>query len=168
MYQCILNKDKVKKVIKIVGISVMFFLLSRTSYAQVEISGDDTPAPSAELHVKENTLVPKGVLFPSMNTVQMRAIVNPANGLIVYNTDYKRYMYYVTYNNGTPFNSWVCMGGMQVANERVDLEPLSGVGLSQGIMSYEASTGKALYYNGSGWTELCITANTITPTVNNP
>jgi len=152
----------------IIYIISLLLTISITAYSQVEVNGDDSPAPSAELHIKESTSAPKGVLFPSMNTTEMRAIVNPANGLIVYNSDYKRYMYYVTYNNGTPFNSWVCMGGMQVANLRVDLEPPAGNDLSQGFMSYEASTGKALYYNGTTWTELCTSGNTITPTVNNP
>jgi len=157
------------ELLKIYSALIIVLLLPSIGIAQVEVNGNDTPSPSAELHVKENTSAPKGVLFPSMNTVQMRAIANPANGLIIYNTDYKRYMYYVSYNNGTPFNSWVCMGGMQVANIRTDLEPPSGTDLSQGFMSYEASSGKAYYFNGTDWTELCTTTgNDIIPTINNP
>ena len=43
-----------------------------------------TAAPSAVLHVESTT---KGVLFPRMTASQRDAIVSPAEGLIIYNTD---------------------------------------------------------------------------------
>ena len=51
------------------------------------IIGDpcETPIdPSSMLTVNS---VDKGVLLPRMTTAEMNAIVDPANGLIVYNTD---------------------------------------------------------------------------------
>lgn len=49
--------------------------------------GTITPDASAILDISSST---KGMLFPRMTTAQRNAIVNPAVGLIVYNTDEKR------------------------------------------------------------------------------
>jgi hypothetical protein len=49
------------------------------------------PAPSAQLEVRSSS---KGVLIPRMSTVEMGLIVAPAQGLMVYNTDTKSFLYY--------------------------------------------------------------------------
>jgi hypothetical protein len=49
------------------------------------------PAPSAQLEVRSTS---KGVLIPRMTTVEMGLIVAPAQGLMVYNTDTKSFLYY--------------------------------------------------------------------------
>ncbi len=49
------------------------------------------PDPSAQLEVRSSS---KGVLVPRMNTVEMGLIVAPAQGLMVYNTDTKSFLYY--------------------------------------------------------------------------
>ena len=55
--------------------------------AQVAISNNGSaPANSAMLEVKSNS---KGFLPPRMNSSAIAAIVNPAEGLVVYNTDVK-------------------------------------------------------------------------------
>ena len=58
----------------------------QVSFAQQNTGiGTLTPNPSAKLDVVSTT---QGVLVPRMNTVQMNAIAAPANGLMIYNTDY--------------------------------------------------------------------------------
>ncbi len=60
--------------------------------AQVKISTDSDPAhPSAMLEVKSDT---KGLLPPRMTTTQRTDIVNPAAGLMIYNTDTKCINFY--------------------------------------------------------------------------
>lgn len=54
--------------------------------AGVGIGGDNN-APSAALSIESTT---QGLLFPRLSTVQRNAIVNPAEGLIVYNLNTKQ------------------------------------------------------------------------------
>jgi len=65
---------------------LFFFLLTGMNiYAQVGINADNSaPDPSAMLDVKSDN---KGLLPPRMTHAQMAAIVDPANGLIIYCTD---------------------------------------------------------------------------------
>ena len=64
-------------------------------FAQVGISSDNsTPAASAGLDVNFNN---KGFLPPRMNTTQRNAVMSPAEGLVIYNTDQKALNVY----NGT-------------------------------------------------------------------
>lgn len=60
-----------------------------------------TPDASA---IFEASSTNKGQLFPRMTTLQRDGIVNPANGLLIYNIDCNSFNYY----NGT---SWVSMNG---------------------------------------------------------
>jgi len=66
----------------------LFFLTiifcSLFSYAQNVGIGTSTPHASAALEIKDST---KGILIPRMTMVQRNAIVNPAEGLMVYQTD---------------------------------------------------------------------------------
>ncbi|MFD1163908.1 MULTISPECIES: hypothetical protein [Hwangdonia] len=64
------------------------------SAAQVGI-GTTTPDTSSILDVESTD---KGVLIPRLTTVQINAIVNPANGLVVYNTDLNEFQF----NCGSP------------------------------------------------------------------
>ncbi|MES2850861.1 MAG: hypothetical protein V4685_17505 [Bacteroidota bacterium] len=65
-----------------VFISVLFFSVNNVN-AQIGI-GTNNPNPSAELDVYSNT---RGLLLPRMSTPQRKAIVNPAIGLLVFDTD---------------------------------------------------------------------------------
>ncbi|MCD4735602.1 MAG: hypothetical protein K8R53_06130, partial [Bacteroidales bacterium] len=61
-------------------------IASCTLTAQVSVNTDDSdPDASAMLDVKSTE---KGLLLPRMTEVEMYAIANPAEGLIVYCTDY--------------------------------------------------------------------------------
>ncbi len=73
-----------KKITKIILLALLINFGMNT-IAQVAINNDGTtPDASAMLEVKSTT---KGFLLPRMNTYQIRTIDEPADGLMVYNTD---------------------------------------------------------------------------------
>jgi hypothetical protein len=81
-------------------------LFSATLVAQnVGINTDgSTPDASAMLHIKSSN---SGLLIPSMNAAQRTAIVLPATGLLVYQTDGSTGFYY---NTGTPASpNWLLL-----------------------------------------------------------
>jgi hypothetical protein len=75
-------------------------LLSLQVIAQTGI-GTTTPDPSAKLHVASTD---KGLLIPRLTLNQRTAISNPANGLMVYQTDGLTGFYVNTGSSGSP--SW--------------------------------------------------------------
>lgn len=67
------------------GMLALILLLNNSSAAQgVTVGAPNPPDPSAVLDVQSNT---SGFLLPRLTTAQRNAIVNPAIGLQVYNTD---------------------------------------------------------------------------------
>ncbi|HEY6503351.1 MAG TPA: hypothetical protein VIZ28_05195 [Chitinophagaceae bacterium] len=68
---------------KITLLPLSFFILTYTFSQNVGI-GTTTPNSSAQLDVQSTT---KGMLPPRMTSAQRNAIVTPANGLLVYDTD---------------------------------------------------------------------------------
>ncbi|NQV01459.1 MAG: hypothetical protein HQ542_02355, partial [Bacteroidia bacterium] len=86
-----------------------FFLLSVTIDAQVAINEDGTDGdPSAMLDVKSTS---KGLLIPRMTEAQRMAIINPAKGLLVYQTDADSGFYY---NSLTPQFNWIKLFGGEI------------------------------------------------------
>ena len=87
-------------------ISALFLLTVISTHAQVGINTDGTvPDNSAMLDVKSTD---KGVLLPRMTMAQRNAIANPANGLMIYQTDNTPGFYY---NSGTAASPvWVMTG----------------------------------------------------------
>ena len=85
-------------------------LITFSTNAQVGI-GTTTPDPSAQLDVSSTT---KGFLPPRMTIVQRNAIVNPAEGLIVYLNDRKIITFYNGFQwvnfNGTPSSITLAVG----------------------------------------------------------
>ncbi|WP_221412798.1 hypothetical protein [Dysgonomonas sp. HDW5A] len=85
-------------------IIAVMLLCSSPLYSQVGIN-TITPHASSALDVQSpgNN---QGVLLPRMTTIQKNAIVNPAVGLLVYDTDRKC----ISQNAGTPASPlWVCL-----------------------------------------------------------
>lgn len=78
---------------KIAYTLLIFFIISLSSYAQVGI-GTTNPDDSSVLDIQSTD---KGILIPRLTTAQINAIVDPANGLMVYNTDIGEFQF----NNGT-------------------------------------------------------------------
>lgn len=71
---------------------IFFFLLSFLGNAQIGI-GTVTPAASSILDITSTT---QGLLTPRMTTVQRNAIASPADGLMVYDTDFKLFYSYIS------------------------------------------------------------------------
>lgn len=71
-------------------IVTLFLFVNSPGIAQVGI-GTITPDTSAMLDISNTT---KGLLAPRMTTAQKSAIVTPANGLLVYDTDLGKFSYY--------------------------------------------------------------------------
>lgn len=81
---------------------LFFFLLTLIGNAQIGI-GTVTPNASSILDISSTT---QGMLAPRMTTAQRNAIVSPADGLMVYDTDLKTFYFYVsTTTTWTPVNS---------------------------------------------------------------
>ncbi len=78
---------------KIAYTLLIFLIISLSSYAQVGI-GTTNPDDSSILDIESTD---KGILIPRLTTAQINAIVDPANGLMVYNTDIGEFQF----NNGT-------------------------------------------------------------------
>jgi len=69
-----------------ISLAILLFI-TLVSYSQVAVNNDRSPPDSsAMLDVKSTS---QGLLFPRLFTVQRDAIQNPANGLMIYNTDTK-------------------------------------------------------------------------------
>lgn len=73
---------------QVIFATLLFF--SVTVHAQVGI-GTATPAASAQLDI---TSTSKGLLIPRMTSLQVAAIISPATGLLVYQTDNTPGFYY--------------------------------------------------------------------------
>lgn len=83
---------------KLIKIVFLFCCLSITVTAQTGI-GTTTPDSSAKLEVASTN---KGILIPRMTSAQRDAIANPANGLLVYQTDGIIGFYVNSGSSGTP------------------------------------------------------------------
>ena len=76
---------------KVLQACVLFFMIMTTNvFAQVGI-GTITPHASSVLDVSSTT---QGMLTPRMTTAQRVEIASPADGLMVYDTDFKAFYYY--------------------------------------------------------------------------
>jgi|APLak6261661892_1056031.scaffolds.fasta_scaffold02089_2 hypothetical protein len=73
---------------------IVFIGFGKSSNAQNNVGiGTNTPNASSALEVQSTT---QGVLVPRMTTAQRLAIPAPANSLLVYDTNFDCYYYYVT------------------------------------------------------------------------
>ena len=72
-----------------IGLSIYFSFFISSLYSQVAFNMDSSsPDPSTMLHVKSTS---QGVLTPRMSSLEREDIINPADGLLVYDTDEKSY-----------------------------------------------------------------------------
>jgi hypothetical protein len=115
-------------------------------FSQAVGVGTTTPDNSAQLDISSTT---KGMLVPRMTLVQRTAILQPATGLIVYQTDGSPGFYY---NNGTPAApAWLLLinSGAAVTNVSAS-SPLSSSGGTTPNLSLPGTNGGILYGTGSG------------------
>jgi len=120
--------------------------ISYFGMAQVGVS-TITPNAAAELDVSSpgNN---GGVLIPTISDAEMKAIVNPANGLFIYNTDKQKFMYNIG-TAGVP--NWTIMGElarMTGAQISAILAPIAG------DLRYNTDTNTVWYFDGTYWQEL--------------
>jgi hypothetical protein len=99
-------------------ISILLLNLLFTAEAQVGVGiGTNSPDTSAMLEVASTT---KGMLVPRMSTAQRTAIQNPANGLLVYDTNFNDFWFYTTAGwlalNNTK-NAWSFSGNALAGTE---------------------------------------------------
>ncbi|SHF53648.1 hypothetical protein [Dysgonomonas macrotermitis] len=83
---------------------ILLFLISgfNNIYSQIGIN-IETPHNSAELEINSTN---KGVTTPRLTNSQIQAIISPAAGLMIYNTD-KKCLYVNLGSESTP--EWICM-----------------------------------------------------------
>jgi hypothetical protein len=79
---------------------------------------NNTPDPSAILDIKS---IDKGLLVPRMSTAQRLAIVNPAVGLMVYDTTTQSAWYY---RNSTGWSNTLAISGWNMTGNAVDTKPI--------------------------------------------
>ena len=77
---------------------LIILLYCQTMNAQSVGIGTASPATSAQLDI---TSTNKGLLMPRLTTAQRTAIANPANGLMVYDTNLSAFWFY----NGSSWSS---------------------------------------------------------------
>jgi len=72
---------------------ILALCVSLSSFAQSDhiYVGSNNISPSAILELDASD---RGILIPRMTSIQRNAIVSPANGLLVYDTNYNEFWYY--------------------------------------------------------------------------
>jgi len=85
-------KKRYLRISKFTASLLFFIMISVNVFSQVGI-GTVTPNASSVLEIASTT---KGMLTPRMTTAQRLAIVSPADGLLVNDTDLKSFYYYIS------------------------------------------------------------------------
>jgi hypothetical protein len=142
--------------------SILLFVtlfIALMSYSQVGINVDGSdPDESAILDVKSTTL---GLLIPRMTDAEKNAIVLPATGLLVFQTDEVTGFYF---NKGTPISpDWVIISGDNlgdhIATETLDLSNYKIINLSEPIAAGDAATKQYVDNNGDNLGDHLATEN---------
>lgn len=112
---------------------IIVLLFINTTYAQISINADgNNPDESAMLDISSTD---KGLLIPRMSTAERDAIANPAQGLLIYNTDDACFNYYAgtawykdcgrdLTTDGTPYEGLTVSGSgaINITNMAIDSE----------------------------------------------
>jgi len=123
-------------------LAITVFISSNVLLAQNNV-GIGTAAPDAS-SVLELSAQDKGILVPRLNSVQRLAIANPANGLMVFDTDSACFFFYRT--NTTQWVSLCNAGlpgaqGLQGATGNAGQQGITGDTGPQGIQGLQGITG---------------------------
>lgn len=147
-----------KKTILLIGILVSLNNIPLFSQTNSVGIGTLTPDPSAILDIDASPLNNKGVLVPRLTTGQRLAIPSPANGLLVFDSDFSCFYYW-----STTSTSWksLCESGSGGATGSTGSTGIAGAMGVTGTTGITGATGSDL---GTHWT---ITGNVgTTPTTN--
>jgi len=125
-------------------ILIVFSLLFSSLHAQIGI-GTSTPDASSILDLSSTT---KGILLPRMTTLQQIALVNPAIGLVIYNTTTNQ----IETNKGDGFGAALWAGATT-----------SGVTAALGTNTTQLATTAFVMENTGGYASV----NSIIPTTSN-
>ena len=138
---------------------VLFLMITSSIYSQVGI-GTVTPNASSVLDVTSTT---QGMLTPRMTSVQRTAIVSPADGLIVYDTDLKSLFHYnITEVSWTRISSDVSGGRnkfKRIKSTDVLAKVLAAEKAAGGGSKYLLDSGTAYEINGTIAVDLPIELN---------
>ena len=120
---------------------LIWCLFSVTAGAQIGM-GTDTPDPSSILDLSSST---KGLLIPRMTATQRLAISNPAQGLMVYQTDFPRGLFHYDGSDWSRFmdDKLILVGNGSAAQPSIAFESRPDVGLFRGA-------GNGIYFAFSG------------------
>jgi hypothetical protein len=119
------------------NIFIGLLFLSYMASAQTGI-GTNTPNPSAKLEVSATD---KGFLLPRMTAAQRAAIITPANGLLVYQTDATTGFYVNTGSAATPSWTRVNMDWTRTGN---DISYIGGNVSTNGNLTGGNTSGSSL------------------------
>ncbi|WP_395046202.1 hypothetical protein [Flavobacterium sp.] len=125
---------KLTTLLKIFCSLILFFSVNKVT-AQIGI-GTVTPNVSSLLDITSTT---KGMLTPRMTTVQRDAIVTPADGLIVYDTDFKSFYHY---NVAT--STWIRIGSD--VNGRTKYKLIKSTDVLATVLATELAAGGGTKY----------------------
>ncbi|MFV8376296.1 hypothetical protein [Flavobacterium sp. LB1P62] len=114
---------------------LLFMIITTSVFAQVGI-GTVTPNASSVLDVSSTT---QGMLTPRMTTAQRIAVVSPADGLIVYDTDLKSFYHY----NST-LASWSKMSSD--GNGRLKFKIIKSTDVLATVLAAEKTAGGSTKY----------------------
>lgn len=114
---------------------LFFMLIASNMYGQVGI-GTVTPDASSVLDVVSTS---KGMLTPRMTTAQRTAILNVANGLLVYDTDLKSFYHY-----DTSTVSWIKVSS--AADERLKYKLIKSTDVLATVLASELAAGGGTKY----------------------
>lgn len=130
---------------RLIILFVLFLLSAYSSNTQsIAVNNDGSPPhASAMLDVKS---ADKGLLIPRMTTAQRNAIVNPASGLIVFDTDLNRFVFrgstgWIEVTAGSSTNFWT-LNGSNIFNNNTGYvgiginNPLSPLDVARGTSSF--------------------------------
>jgi hypothetical protein len=114
---------------------LFFMIITTNTFAQVGI-GTTTPNTSSILDLTSST---QGLLTPRMTTVQRTAIVSPADGLMVYDTDLKSFYHYST---GT--SAWSVLNSG--SNGRLKFKRIKSTDVLATVLAAEKTAGGGSKY----------------------
>ena len=98
----------------------LFFVFENKLFAQQNVGiGTTTPAASAMLDIDANN---KGLLIPRLTSAQRAAIIAPANGLLLYDTNTKSFWYY----NGTAWANMASSAGWALQGNAITAADFMG------------------------------------------